>query len=480
MRKTLVSIAWLAFIASPSLIGFLLLEAITPRPAVFQTYDYVSNVELSPDGKTLSAAHHDCEVTLFDTATRQPRVTLQGHNKYVNKVAYSHDSRKVATASIDHTIKIWDTTTGEEQRTLRGHQERVGSVVFTPDDTSLVSAGGDNSIRLWDVRSGENTATLHTECVCELALSPDGRVLASRDSESVKLWDMTTQKERATFSESSCSGLVFSPDSRTLAAAGGQAECLRLWDVETGDQRVFANPVSSVNTFFGGDRDHVRFSRDGTRLILCRRATNCAESGSSDYIDMVRVDLWDVATGKLTDALGSGPNQFFPPSVHLRYWLRETSEPYVFSTVVTPEGKLMTLGREGTKIEVREIDFRMSLYYRIVTLLVVVSTITIARWAASCWLKAGFCWHLRCLVSLMGIPALMFMGWYMSVFWVEAWSENTMPTESILFTLDFWLGFLALLMVALTIARAAWRMIRYRTGLPDVREPELLIDADPR
>ncbi len=62
---------------------------------------------------------------------------------------------------------------------------------------TLVSAGDydDGSIRLWDVASGQNTATVMTDHMdlYGLALSPDGKTLASAALRQIKLWDVKTR-----------------------------------------------------------------------------------------------------------------------------------------------------------------------------------------------------------------------------------------------------------------------------------------------
>jgi WD40 repeat protein len=127
-------------------------------------------------------------------------------------------------------------------------------VTFSPDGRSLATGAGDYSrsdipgeVQIWDVETGREIRSLigHSECVWDLAYSPDGRHIASSGGNLVDgpgelmLWDAATGLLVRSLPVSRGFGvysLAFHPDGSLLAAPGGKGE-VAFWEVATGQIR---------------------------------------------------------------------------------------------------------------------------------------------------------------------------------------------------------------------------------------------------
>jgi WD40 repeat protein len=249
----------------------------------------------TPDGRTLATASADGAVRLWDPATGRELRTLQGSKTGVLSLAVSPDGKTLAAGDAERQVWLWDLATGEKVDVLGGRQELsrnivnasltlllqnqplsataccsyfltipngpVGAVAFSPDGRTLAAASGYWTIRignpvyrflplppiagqvtLWDLRTRKPVATLggYRAGILSLAFSPDGRTLATGDSEAkVKLWDVARRREQVLWSEPTAQAVfavAFSPDGQTLAA-GSLDKTVRLWDVRTGQER---------------------------------------------------------------------------------------------------------------------------------------------------------------------------------------------------------------------------------------------------
>ena len=157
----------------------------------------VSAVAFSPDGRRLAAAGDtsDGDIVLFDVEARRQLHVLCGHRDDVLAISFSPDGKKLASASRDMTDRLWDVAEGEQLRELRGQKDWIYGVAWTADGNTVISAAADQTIRFWDPHTGKETRRLeHPSGVTALAISADGRMLASGGYESILIWDLKSRE----------------------------------------------------------------------------------------------------------------------------------------------------------------------------------------------------------------------------------------------------------------------------------------------
>ena len=145
------------------------------------------------------------------------------------------------------------------RRTLAGHTDEIRAIAISPDGKTLASGSYDKTIKLWALRLGKplHTLTGHSHRITCIAISPDGRILASGSyDKTIKLWSISTGKLLNTLVSRAdrVRDIGFSPNGQILISSG---DCeIKLWAVRTGKLlRILAGNSDSAR--------HIAFNPDG-------------------------------------------------------------------------------------------------------------------------------------------------------------------------------------------------------------------------
>ncbi|WP_204041326.1 nSTAND1 domain-containing NTPase [Acrocarpospora phusangensis] len=271
----------------------------------------VNDLDVSPDRRTVATASGDGSVRLWDTGGRLLRV-LDGHADSVEAVAFSPDGRSLAAVTRDHEVTVWNLADGGEDALIRydasgsstdvafrpdapnevvtaalgrwrmdlgkpgkptaaafgNEYQLANSLEFSPDGAFLYSASADDVVIRHDMRTGEDRRLLRTGQggLTDIAVSSDGRTIATAGGTTVRLWDAATGAHRATLTGHTAPVLsvAFSPDDRTVAA-GGESRTIIVWDARTTreivtltghDTRVQALAFVSPDTLISGANEN--------------------------------------------------------------------------------------------------------------------------------------------------------------------------------------------------------------------------------
>jgi WD40 repeat protein len=238
----------------------------------------------SPDGKLIASANLDRGgkpvVSLWDVATR--RIVRDLPMPFVvASLALSPNGNLLTTFSYEHRISLWQLPYGSPVRNFEANRSidwEMRFPLFSPGGTTLVLADS-GPIRLINMQTGDACqieATTEGNSVTALALSPDGKLLASGHGWSdaaIRLWDVTTTNLVGSLKghRAWVKKLVFSADGHTLYSASAD-QSIRAWNIqEMREKRQWRGHAGALTG--------LALSPDGTALV------SCAEDGS--------VRVWD-------------------------------------------------------------------------------------------------------------------------------------------------------------------------------------------
>jgi WD40 repeat protein len=229
----------------------------------------------------LAAAAGPRTVTVRDLRTLNERFVLEGHTAPVRCVAIGDDDRHIATAAflspkeagsekVEAEIRIWETVKGRELLTFRSAP--CFSLALSPDGRALATGGWDGKVRQFDGESGRElfAASGHRGFVSRLAFSADGRQLASVGFQDgrVILWNVATGQpvfRNPLDGPPALTGVSFSPDGKRLAAVGYDG-LVALWDTATGHEVLTLRNFAARRPNDYAYNARVVFSPDGRRI----------------------------------------------------------------------------------------------------------------------------------------------------------------------------------------------------------------------
>jgi len=226
-----------------------------------------------------------------------PSPEVPAHDGRVSALAFTTDGRLLVSGGADGRLRVWDASTGDEVHHLDGHRgepgfETISDLAISPDGRWLASAGWhDRTVQVWELATGRLVRTFeHASPVSGVGfVRHDGGSLVSCEENRLSFWNIDAEEAVAVVAGAEgrppnavrCLGIA---SVHYTVAVAGKGLCL--WVPRTRQmQRVLAREWPSV--------DVVAWSVDGRMLAAM------GEGG--------RLGIWDLLSGGQPAGKGQAP-----------------------------------------------------------------------------------------------------------------------------------------------------------------------------
>ncbi len=195
---------------------------------------------------------------------------LRGHGGPVRAVAVSSDGETAISGSFDTSAIRWSLTRDAAEQVLRFHDSAVNAVAIIDNDRQA-TAGEDGKIAIWRKGSAlpEQVFEGHTAPIVSLAVSPDGKTLASASwDRSIRLWPLSGGEPRVLNGhEQNVNGVAFTRDGKSLVSASYDAT-IRIWPLSGGAPIIATLPTPLNAVAVSPDGEIVTGGADGRIYLL--------------------------------------------------------------------------------------------------------------------------------------------------------------------------------------------------------------------
>jgi RNA polymerase sigma factor (sigma-70 family) len=183
-------------------------------------------VAFSPDGKTAAAGYDvgGIGVTMaFDVMTGRQLLGYKAEGGGMTAVAYSPDGKLLAIGNSSGGVHLLDGTRGALFQKWTGRGTAVTALTLLAGGKKVAVADGGKAVRVLDANNGkEEQAFAGSDAVRAVALSADGKRVATAGTKEVRLWDAAGKEERGFEARGAVRALAFSPDGERLVTAGAE------------------------------------------------------------------------------------------------------------------------------------------------------------------------------------------------------------------------------------------------------------------
>lgn len=151
--------------------------------------DTILAADISADHTLVALGGPRKRVQVLRTADSSLAYSITKHTDWVTAIEMSPNGKMMATADRSGNVHLWEATTGRPVATLAGHKAAITSVSWRGDSHLLATASDDGDVRTWQPSGAQAKQWRAGGGVQDLAFTKDGRVVTVSRDRNAKLWN---------------------------------------------------------------------------------------------------------------------------------------------------------------------------------------------------------------------------------------------------------------------------------------------------
>jgi WD40 repeat protein len=322
----------------------------------------ISAAVFSPDGRSLvaaitksstkdSRADWKSEMRVWDVATGAAKQVLPVSTQTISSLVFASNGQQLLIGGLRRddtrslaTMELADLQTGSLGMLESREEGTVSSITLSPNGQLIAFQTDVSNVHLIDTQNWKiklsfdetsdgstgNTAArrflLSVKSIMALGFAADGKTISGEiEQGGIKLWDTRTGEVKKQLAEHDDTGSMAatSGDGTMLIEVASDDEALRLWNVATGEKKIFPVTDGTISAIaISADGQRLAAAHPGSVIVLNPASGEVIKKLPPQKVDCLSfsddgralatagedgtIQIWDLASGQLTKTISGG------------------------------------------------------------------------------------------------------------------------------------------------------------------------------